>query len=1089
MNLRTLYLIIITTLMFSGSFAQKFTNSWIKYNQPYIKLSVKEKGIQRVSLDSLSKNGFPVSQTSKYQLFNRGKQVDIIGIEGNALVFYGEPNDGGLDSVFYRPITSRLNPYFSYYTDLGSYILTVSTTDIARAQTSDLALDTKTTPEKYHLEKTVILANTSKSDYSNGPWQIFEPTPAQSYFADGETMTGPAIIGSDLKNYDFQLNNWVTGTDVPNPILQVMVNGRNTIGFNINLSVGSRIANNFNFQGFKGTIANITLNPMTDIAVNGKGNFSLQSTNNSTSVRYSLTYHILKYPQSLTMAGRNFSYFNLTPTSNKVSRVVIKDAPKSALIFDVSDPSKPVQIKTSYSGADLDFMVTRVTNKELKLFVTNESKTVQKVTPIVYKEINPQDYNYIIVTASSVRESAEAYSSYRKSAAGGSFKPYIIDIKDVYDQFSFGEPHPAGIRNFADFFISKGGNDKYLLLIGKHLAPTRYLVKEIPDEVPSVGFPGSDVLLVSGLANTNQDVEAIPVGRISASTNELVYNYLDKVKEYEAGSIIDRKNVLHLNGGKSSSEISQFRDLLASLTPLVQNAGGEVKPFVKQTNIEVEPVVIAPEVNAGVGLISYFGHGSPTVTDLDFGYVSKSERGYQNKSKYPLMYFNGCGVGNIFNSYTNPLSTDWVLTKDKGAIAVIANSHLSYYSSSADYIKALYAEVFSPLNSIEESKTIGHIHQKVAANITKTPVDVYMISNLHQALLQGDPALKISFNNLPDYTVANSGIFVRSKILAQTIEKSDSLIVKINVSNVGKISTSENLNAKVTLSFSNGQASLDKTITKAMSEAKGEITFTIANNKFLNKIGVILDPANLIKESGKENNSAELIIPWENIKSLNSYPEESVEDFVAPQVLASFNNQVIENKQKVPVAARLTIRLTDNNTLTENPSLVQVYLKSCWDESCEFVQVNSSQIEVSKIDLKTLLFSPDVTPLSAGQYELLVRSWDMRGNTVVEPYRVQFELTESDEIAKSLIASPNPSTDYIRFKTEVLSNNNEPIESNIFIYDTHGRLIKTATTSFKSGNNEWYWYPKQSGSYIYKFVYYWKDGRKQELSGKVSVVR
>ena len=98
---------------------------------------------------------------------------------------------------------------------------------------------------------------------------------------------------------------------------------------------------------------------------------------------------------------------------------------------------------------------------------------------------------------------------------------------------------------------------------------------------------------------------------------------------------------------RSVSEISQLKTLLEDLVPVVENSflGGQVVPYIKKSLIEVEKVddTFPGEVNEGVGMISYLGHGSPTVTDLDYGYVTDLSRGYVNAGKYPLQYFNGCG--------------------------------------------------------------------------------------------------------------------------------------------------------------------------------------------------------------------------------------------------------------------------------------------------------------------------------------------------------------------------------------------------------------------------------------------------------------
>jgi hypothetical protein len=59
------------------------------------------------------------------------------------------------------------------------------------------------------------------------------------------------------------------------------------------------------------------------------------------------------------------------------------------------------------------------------------------------------------------------------------------------------------------------------------------MLPELTGDIPAIGYPGSDVLLVEGLAGEQKDVPAIPVGRLSAVTSQHAKNYLEKVMDYE----------------------------------------------------------------------------------------------------------------------------------------------------------------------------------------------------------------------------------------------------------------------------------------------------------------------------------------------------------------------------------------------------------------------------------------------------------------------------------------------------------------------------------------------------------------------------
>jgi len=152
------------------------------------------------------------------------------------------------------------------------------------------------------------------------------------------------------------------------------------------------------------------------------------------------------------------------------------------------------------------------------------------------------------------------------------------------------------------------------------------LRKEMPGEVPSIGDPGSDFLLVAGVHGLGEDVPAIPVGRISALSGpaagisadpKSVANYLDKVKKYESptGDLSWRKKLIHLDGGKTGETFT--RDYLDPLIPIARSRDNS-KPIetLGTTGLTsvVRPANITDQVNSGTGMITYYGHGLSNLT-------------------------------------------------------------------------------------------------------------------------------------------------------------------------------------------------------------------------------------------------------------------------------------------------------------------------------------------------------------------------------------------------------------------------------------------------------------------------------------------
>jgi hypothetical protein len=752
-----------------------YGNEWLNYNNTYVKIPISGKGLYKIPFSSLPAN-FP-KVGANFQLWHRGKEVAILSTENNEILFYAEKNDGKSDELMFRPgPEARLNPYSSLFSEIGAYFLTY-TSGAKRAVVVN-GKDITGSPQPYHFQKDIVAFANQFAQTTDGIASNLN----HSYYDETNSWTGPTIFGANttgankVSSNSFQMKNWVSNAP-ERPVLELMVNGLHTGEHAIQVSVGKSDLDTdqsnvtlFNFFGFGGRkISNFSLTN-DNVTPTGSGVIKLRSNTTGNTDRFSLTYYSILYPQQTTMSGLNVAYFNFKPSSQPV-QVNITNVPSDILLYDITNIDEPKVISGNLSNSSFAAMVPGNSSTDLKLFAASAASvteiTANQITSIelqpyfatpaignVTAPLNPSTYDYLIITNNLLKSSAMDYAKYRNSTAGGSYSTIVFDIASIYNVFNYGEPSPVAIKRFADYMLKNGIRSKHnLVLIGNNVTLPSRLQKEMPDEVPTFGDPGSDILLVSGLQGVNMDVPAIPVGRIPAFFANQVADYLGKVKQYESETqdLSWRKKVLHLAGGKSAGEEDQFVSILDNVKPIVTaDNTRSVQTFMADNpSSATSPANITGEVNNGVGLISYYGHGSPSETILNVGLVSKessasnnysSTGGTYNNTKYPLMYFNGCGVGNLFSRNSQQgdvLSRDWLLTPGKGSIAIIANSFNSYVSPTITYLEVLYKQLFSQSESAVKTKTIGQVHRDAAriiingsANSRTLAADAYDITNI-----------------------------------------------------------------------------------------------------------------------------------------------------------------------------------------------------------------------------------------------------------------------------------------------------------------------------------------------------------------------
>lgn len=915
MRIFSLILLLLVTL--TEVCAQTFGNEWINASQQYFKIPIGEDGIYQLSYADLQAAGFPVAGVDprRIQLFFRGQEQAIV-VQGQQdarldpedfILFYGQQNDGTLDTELYVAPEAQPHPYYNLYSDTTAYFLTWRLdTGIGRRMSTFSENNVSNIPvEPFHLkEETQRYTN----EFSAGRLYPIGTTSGinarLSDFDYGEGWTGSRLKKDETADYTLRVVNPVPSG--PKPRLSLVLAGRNGLQHRVTVQVGSnagslRTLTEVSFDYYDSYRLDETLE-WSDV---GTDQFTVRLTVNGAEGKadnVSLSYVSLTYAQRADAETSDLR-INLPENASGKSYLEVSNPPTNPLLLDITDPYAPEQLGANVTGEQLTAVVPNtVTPRQLYV---GERKAVPAIRRVDFTPINSGS-TFLMVSHPALHQPGgqysdpvSAYEAYRSSPEGGNHATLLVDIEQLYDQFSYGEKTPLAIRRFCHYMLTNG-QPEYLLIIGKGLTVNFNYHRRDPATntlihyVPTGGFPGSDILFTAGLGNSDGVGAAIPTGRINARNAQEVANYLDKVKEqearnitadYEAGSTREalwKKRLVHLSGGVTTSEFVTFGRYVDDFEDVVNGnfLGGRVSTQSKQTGNATELINISNEVNQGVALITFFGHSSTSVTDIEIGLVSNDALGYRNKGKYTAILLNGCNAGDIFNnSYT--FGEDWISTPDRGALHVMAHSSTGLSSVLKRYSDSFYQTALGDSAWIDQP--IGKAKTEAERRFlveTNNPWEAYT-AQVQQLVLQGDPAIPLFGRGQPDYEINEDHIFVCPLEEGPVTASSDSFAVNLVVRNFGRTSQ-DSLAVQLNRTLGDGSTvtygpqyfpPVLYQDTLRFSVSSAEIETSADQNSGTNLFEVVIDDANAIPEINEDNNRAgvEFFVPVSGTTNLLPY--------------------------------------------------------------------------------------------------------------------------------------------------------------------------------------------------------------------------
>ncbi len=919
---------LVAVICSLNAFAQlRYGNEWINNSQQYYKITITKDGLYRIYYNALQQASVPLSSINpqNFQLFHLGKEVsiyiegeaDLLFDQGDYIEFYGQHNDGKTDSTLFEP-GAQSNPYYSFVSDTSVYFLTWNTSFGKRLTTYSNTSYSGFTAENYYIQHRLIFG-TYNSGYGDFGYNYGQPTNAGDniYGSEYSPNEGYALSGAGLGGaltLPLATDNYFKAG--PKPTVSAWLSGLS----NAKLSSGSSFNHHVQLwlgsnKLFDDSLSSFYSKQLTDLPVD-----TPITMGNTTSLQLkvindlylladwnTIAYAKLSYPRSFELNAQTSWNYNLPPTQQYINWANYGTGTKQTPI--VYDLTNSYRITGTVTGTNLQIIFPATTsNKEIFMADTTEIIAVN-INPVNLLAIDlTSNYTYLIVTHPNFLQQASDYKSYNATRYEN-FKTLVVTTDQLYDAFYYGLHHPLAIRNFCDYLLENAVvAPNYLLLLGKgeqtNLLRNRFNYDL--DFVPSIGVPSSDNMFTAGLKGSLFYEPAISTGRIACRTSAEAANYLQKLKDYE--SLPDttwwKKNILHLVGGEDISQAKTIESIMNSNAVRIRNPfyGATVNTFNKNSTSPIDSSLeqkIQTVLNQGVGLMTFFGHGSLNETDIKFGDGCL----LNNYKKYPVMYLNGCNVGNCNIAYqlngsqnkciqSNPGNIAskgevFILEKDRGAIVWLAQSNTSSLFTLATQVDSIY----SLLAKDKYGQSFGNIvKQMIVGTQSLNPFSAEVRNHSLQLIYQGDPALRIFSAPLPDYKITNASLYLYP-YNANAV--SDSFALAITITNSGK-AINDTLEIKLKRTY--GSSVIDFPIVKTKAPLRNDTFYYYIKSKDIrttgsNKFEVWIDSSNKITEVNEFNNYAQISVylPGNGVNLITPRPY-SITDSTNMALMAQSSN-------------------------------------------------------------------------------------------------------------------------------------------------------------------------------------------------------
>lgn len=810
-----------------------YGNEWIDHSRQYWRFQVQADRLCRIDSAALAAAGFPIATVdpADIMIYGREKQIPLFiqggddGVlnTGDFIEFFAEMNSGWLDALMYPTPAAQANPYYSLYNDTIRYFITWD----PDASKERIATHSATNwddhvPLDWYWGETISQIPTT---YYQG---LRDPITGVSSGAmvEGEgwfhnaTMTATSGNPMVEQVHNLAMPRLYSGTGAPDAQVFTSSAAQNNPGgmsyddhhLQLEYDPGGVLMVDTIFRGAKViktqfTVPNAALTGTLPIRFKVLNDLFGPGQVGSATLEYSDIQVVsnlgVRYPKDFNLQGLNILRMWLPNAEPAVdSRIDFYSFAGSPVLYVWNADSVRRIEPTFISGVWRAIVPPDITSDATAMIALNSlwPNNITSIVPVngngYFTDFAAMDLDsaLLVVAHATLMNAADQYAAYRQSNPYNPMNTVVADVDELYDQFGGGIPkHAFAIRRWCKFLLDEWNTrPQGLFLIGKSVQTPRinFALPGIrPDSqgayarclIPTYGYPSSDPSFTIGLLGDPRRME-IPVGRLSATSEVDVYNYLSKVQALEAqprGAWM--KNILHFRGGFNANENQLFGAYMEQMAQAVRDTcfGGNVINFVK-TSSEIFQQAAADSVryfieDEGVTVLNFFAHAYASGFDITID----DPANYDWNGKHPLVIGNSCYVGNIHLNGTFSTSEKWVMLPDKGPIAFLSTVDVGI----AQYLAPYSIKFYTSFGQVNYGGPIGkHMQYAIYEQLVNTG-NLNAVNNAHTFTLEGDPMLVLNSPKLPDYSVDYEDIFFAPEPVSAD---ADTFLVKSVVTNIGK---------------------------------------------------------------------------------------------------------------------------------------------------------------------------------------------------------------------------------------------------------------------------------------------------------------
>jgi len=364
------------------------------------------------------------------------------------------------------------------------------------------------------------------------------------------------------------------------------------------------------------------------------------------------------------------------------------------LVFDITDPYQPIMITDSQFILDpvggtytLSFQQSISTRRKYIAAAPGSMITPSSIDEVVANDLRNSlnTVDYLIISYASFIPAIQPLVIHH---IGEGLRVMVVDVQQIYDEFSYGVFDPTAIRTFMKFAYNNWAvAPTYVLLVGDgNYDFKNYLGKNQPNYVP-VYLANVDPWL-GEIAADNRYVDIsgddllpdLAIGRLPVMSSAETTNIVNKIIAYEGTTTGTWVGNTLLVAGKNDPSSGNFP--ASSDTILNEYLGPKGfladKVYYQTTypDIATTRQAIIDAFNEGRGIIHYTGHstpvawyGDPTDPNNSEVFNLSSISSLENFNKLPIIISMTCLVGNFNNPYIRSLDETLLITQNTGSVA------------------------------------------------------------------------------------------------------------------------------------------------------------------------------------------------------------------------------------------------------------------------------------------------------------------------------------------------------------------------------------------------------------------------------------